>query len=124
MLFSPCALNRDARLHHDPGRFAPDRRATGYSRTQMRASFFPFGQGVRNCIGEGFAWAERMLLLSAIVARWKLRLADGAAVSPVVSSTLVPSELPIIVTRHQDWTSQETLATGPAGECARSRRYR
>ena len=76
--------------------------AAGYSRTQMRASFFPFGQGIRNCIGEGFAWAESMLLLSAIAARWKLRLADGATVSPVVSSTLVPSELPVIVTRHQE----------------------
>ena len=105
MLFSPYALNRDARLHRDPSRFDPDRWATDYSRTQLRASFFPFGQGIRNCIGEGFAWAESMLLLSAIAARWKLRLADGAAVSPVVSSTLVPSELPIIVTRHPDWTS-------------------
>jgi pentalenene oxygenase len=104
MLFSPYALNRDARLHRDPARFDPDRWAAGYSRTQMRASFFPFGQGIRNCIGEGFAWAESMLLLSAITARWQLRLADGAAVSPVVSSTLVPSELPIIVTRRQDWT--------------------
>jgi cytochrome P450 len=100
MLFSPYALNRDARLHHDPGRFDPDRWAAGYSRTQLRASFFPFGQGIRNCIGEGFAWAESILLLSAIAARWQLRLADGAAVTPVVSSTLVPSELPIIVTRR------------------------
>jgi cytochrome P450 len=100
MLFSPYALNRDPRPHHEAGRFDPDRWATGSSRTQLRASFFPFGQGIRNSIGEGFAWAESMLLLSAIAARWKLRLADGAAVSPVVSSTLVPSELPIIVTRR------------------------
>ncbi len=102
MLFSPYALNRDARLHRDPDRFDPDRWATDYSRTQVRASFFPFGQGNRNCIGEGFAWAESMILLSAIAARWKLRLADGAAVSTVVSSTLVPSELPIIVTGYRD----------------------
>jgi len=67
----------------------------------MRAAFFPFGQGIRNCIGEGFAWTESTLLLSAIVARWQLRLADGADVHPVVSSTLVPSELPIIVTRRR-----------------------
>jgi cytochrome P450 len=104
-VFSPYALNRDARLHRDPDRFDPGRWATDYTRTGMRESFFPFGQGIRNCIGEGFAWAESMLLLSAIAARWKLRLADGAAVTPVVSSTLVPSELPIIVTRHPDWTS-------------------
>jgi Cytochrome P450 len=50
-----------------PVPWSPDRWAAGYSRTQMRASFFPFGQGIRNCIGKGFAWAESMLLLSAIV---------------------------------------------------------
>ena len=100
IMFSPYALNRDARLHHDPDRFDPGRWATDYTRTDLRASFFPFGQGIRNCIGEGFAWAEATLLLSAIAARWHLRLADGAAVHPVVSSTLVPNELPIIVTRR------------------------
>ena len=100
IMFSPYALNRDARLHRDPDRFDPGRWATDYTRTDMRASFFPFGQGIRNCIGEGFAWAEATLLLSAIAARWHLRLADGARVHPVVSSTLVPSELPIIVTRR------------------------
>ena len=100
IMFSPYALNRDARLHRDPGHFDPGRWAADYTRTDMRASFFPFGQGIRNCIGEGFAWTEAMLLLSAIAARWHLRLADGARVQPVVSSTLVPSELPVIVTRR------------------------
>jgi cytochrome P450 len=101
IMFSPYALNRDARLHRDPDHFDPGRWDTDYTRTDMRASFFPFGQGIRNCIGEGFAWTEAMLLLSAIAARWHLRLADGASVHPVVSSTLVPSELPIIVTRRE-----------------------
>jgi cytochrome P450 len=100
IMFSPYALNRDARLHRDPDEFDPGRWATDYTRTDMRASFFPFGQGIRNCIGEGFAWTEALLLLSAIAARWHLRLADGASVHPVVSSTLVPSELPVIVTRR------------------------
>jgi cytochrome P450 len=101
IFFSPYALNRDARLHRDPDRFDPDRWATGYSKSDMRATFFPFGQGIRNCIGEGFAWTESTLLLSVIAAHWQLRLADGAAVRPVVSSTLVPSELPIVVTRRR-----------------------
>ncbi|HWG15751.1 MAG TPA: cytochrome P450 [Streptosporangiaceae bacterium] len=96
ILFSPYALNRDARVHRDPDRFDPGRWATGdYAPGEVRASFFPFGQGIRNCIGEGFAWTEAILLLSAIAVRWDLRLAAGADVHPVVSSTLVPSELPI-----------------------------
>jgi cytochrome P450 len=101
IFFSPYALNRDPGLHRDPDRFDPDRWATDYSKSDMRATFFPFGQGIRNCIGEGFAWTESTLLLSVIAAHWQLRLADGAAVRPVVSSTLVPSELPIIVTRRR-----------------------
>jgi cytochrome P450 len=101
MFFSPYALNRDGRLHRDPDRFDPDRWGSEYSRSDLRSTFFPFGQGIRNCIGESFAWTESILLLSAIAARWQLRLADGASVHPVVSSTLVPSELPIIVTRRR-----------------------
>jgi cytochrome P450 len=100
IFFSPYALNRDAQVHRDPDRFDPDRWATDYTRSDMRASFFPFGQGIRNCLGEGFAWAETVLVLSAIAARWDLRLADGASVRPVASSTLVASELPIVVTRR------------------------
>ena len=100
IFFSPYALNRDPRVHRDPDQFDPGRWPADYRRSDLRATFFPFGQGIRNCIGEGFAWTESLLLLSAIAARWQLRLADGADVHPVVSSTLVPSELPVIVTRR------------------------
>jgi cyclooctat-9-en-7-ol 5-monooxygenase len=55
IVWSPYALNRDASLHRDPDRFEPDRWVTDYTPSDMRASFFPFGQGIRNCIGEGFA---------------------------------------------------------------------
>ncbi len=113
MVFSPYALNRDPRRHRDPGRFDPGRWATDYTRTGMRASFFPIGQGIRNCIGEGFARTESLLLLSAIAARWHPRLADGASVHPVVSSsTLVPNELP----HHRDpprVTAPATSAPAP-----------
>ena len=101
IFFSPYALNRDAGLHRDPEAFDPGRWATDYSRSDLRATFFPFGQGIRNCIGEGFAWTEATLLLSAIASRWQLRVADGADVHPLISSTLVPSELPLTVTRRR-----------------------
>jgi hypothetical protein len=43
-----------------------------------------------------------VLVLSAIAARWNLRLADGASVRPVVSSTLVANELLIVVVTRRD----------------------
>ncbi len=64
IFFSPYALNRDPRLHRDPDQFDPGRWAADYRRSDLRATFFPFGQGIRNCIGEGFAWTESLLLLT------------------------------------------------------------
>ena len=47
------------------------------------------------------------LLLSAIAARWQPRLDNGAAVHPAVSSTLIPSELPIIMTHRRSQPVQD-----------------
>jgi len=38
-----------------PGPLRPRRWATDYSQSEMRASSFPFGQGIWNCLGEEFA---------------------------------------------------------------------
>ncbi|HEX6124337.1 MAG TPA: cytochrome P450, partial [Pyrinomonadaceae bacterium] len=36
--------------------------------------YFPFGGGVRRCIGEGFAWTEGILLLATLARKWRLSL--------------------------------------------------
>ena len=57
-----------------------------------------------------FSAASRRLrgLLTGIIDGYRrARLVDGADVHPVVSSTLVPSELPIIVTRRRQQAVQE-----------------
>ncbi|RIQ22048.1 cytochrome P450 [Jiangella rhizosphaerae] len=59
----------------DPGRWLDGGGATG--RERPRWAFFPFGAGLRRCIGEGFAWTEAVLGLAAIVARWRLRPVPG-----------------------------------------------
>ena len=38
-----------------------------------RFSYFPFGGGIRGCVGESFAWMEGILLLAMICHRWKMR---------------------------------------------------
>ena len=40
-------------------------------------AYFPFGGGPRQCIGESFAWMERVLVLATIAQRWRLRLVPG-----------------------------------------------
>ena len=66
------AMHRNPRYYSDPDIFYPDR----WSREKMsqlpRFSYFPFGGGIRGCIGESFAWMEGILLLATICHRWKM----------------------------------------------------
>ena len=56
------------------------------SRRPSRASpIFPFGGGARSCIGENFAWAEMVLVLATIAARWKLAMTPEAAAHPAAA---------------------------------------
>ena len=45
IMFSPYALNRDARLHRDPDRFDPGRWATDYTRTETAGLLLPVRAG-------------------------------------------------------------------------------
>jgi cytochrome P450 len=84
----------------DPERFSPERflgaRPTPYE-------FFPFGGGVRRCIGMAFAIYEMKIVLAEVLQRVSLRAAPGYRVQPVRRSiTLAPSQgVPVVVeTRH------------------------
>lgn len=59
----------------DPGRWTDDGGAAG--RERPRWAFFPFGAGLRRCIGEGFAWTEAVLGLATVVRRWRVRPVPG-----------------------------------------------
>jgi len=65
-------VHRDPRWWPDPQRCDPDRWADPVA-GRPRWTFFPFGGGVRRCIGEGFAWTEGVLALAAIARSWRLR---------------------------------------------------
>jgi cytochrome P450 len=58
-------------LRFDPERFRPEAPA------RPKFSYFPFGAGPRQCIGESFAWMEGVLILATISQRWRLRLVPG-----------------------------------------------
>jgi cytochrome P450 len=76
-LVSPYVTHHDARFFPEPDRFDPGRWTDEAGAARPRFSFFPFGGGVRRCIGESFALMEAKLVLATIAQRWRLRHLGG-----------------------------------------------
>jgi len=70
-------MHRDARYFPDPGRFDPERWTPEATAARPRFSYFPFGAGGLQCIGEGFAWTKALLTIATISSRWRMRLVRG-----------------------------------------------
>jgi cytochrome P450 len=90
VLMSQFITHRDARFFPDPLRFDPERFKAETRARRTKLTYFPFGAGVRQCIGESFAWMEGVLLLATIAQRWKLKLVPGHRVEPEPLITLRP----------------------------------
>ncbi len=72
--------HRRADLWPEPERFRPERFLGG--RTNP-LHFFPFGGGVRRCIGAAFATLEMKVVLVEVLRRAELRIAPGYRMRPV-----------------------------------------
>lgn len=90
VLMSQYITHRDARFFHDPLRFDPERFSPEAKARRAKFTYFPFGAGFRQCIGESFAWMEGVLLLATIGQKWKLKLVPGHPVEPEPLITLRP----------------------------------
>ena len=91
ILTSPFVLHRDARFWDDPLEFKPERWEThSVKEASQRNIYFPFGGGVRRCIGESFAWTEGILLIATIARKWKLSLVPGQKIGLNPQITLRP----------------------------------
>jgi cytochrome P450 len=80
VLISQFITHRDPRYFPDPLRFDPNRFTPEAKSRRMKFTYFPFGAGVRQCIGESFAWMEGALLLATLAQKWKLNLVPGHCV--------------------------------------------
>ena len=87
-LMSPWVTQRDARFFPEPERFDPERWTPERRDGRPKFSYYPFGGGARQCIGERFAWTEGVLALAAIAQKWRLRLVPGHVVEPLPLVTL------------------------------------
>jgi cytochrome P450 len=88
VLASQYTTHRDARFYPDPLRFDPERFTPEAKSARPRFSYFPFGMGPRQCIGESFAMMEAVLVLATIAQRWSLSLASPRKPEPQFLFTL------------------------------------
>jgi cytochrome P450 len=76
VLVSMYVLQRDVRFWEDAESFKPERfmHENAVKEANQKFVYFPFGGGVRRCVGEQFAWMEGVLLLATLSSKWKLSL--------------------------------------------------
>ena len=75
VLVSPFVAHRDPRFWENADEFIPERwNEQSVKEVGQKNIYFPFGGGVRRCIGESFAWTEGILLLATLARKWKLDL--------------------------------------------------
>ena len=94
------ATHRRPDLWPEPERFDPERfvgaRPAPYT-------FFPFGGGIRRCIGAAFATYEMKIVLAQVLSRVELGSAPGYRMRPVLRTiTIAPSGgMPVVAERRR-----------------------
>ncbi len=90
MVASPYMMQRLPQYFEQPDTFDPDRWLPERSAQLPKFAYFPFGGGVRKCVGEAFAWMEGILLVATVAQHWKMRLAPDARIAFDPKVTLRP----------------------------------
>ena len=96
-------------LYPEPKQFKPER---FLERQFSPYEYLPFGGGNRRCLGYAFAEFEMKLVLTNILSRWQLQLADSKPVKPVRTGLLIaPSEGVRMVVKGKRSQHQQVLQT-------------
>lgn len=90
LMFSQYVMHHSAKYYNNPETFDPDRWTEEFKMHLPRFSYFPFGGGIRGCVGEPFAWQEGILLIATISSYWSMRLAPNQRVKFQPGITLNP----------------------------------
>ncbi len=88
--FSQYMMGRTAEYFPDPLKFDPERFTPEAKASRHKYTYFPFGGGSRQCIGESFAWMEGVLSIATLAHRWRLTYADEQAPEIQEKITLRP----------------------------------
>jgi cytochrome P450 len=97
LVFSSWVVHRDPLWWPEPDSFQPERWLAGPS-DRPRYAYFPFGGGPRQCIGNGFAEAEAVMVLATLCRRWSFSPVSEQPVAPRPLITLRPrGGVPMVV---------------------------
>ena len=88
--FSQYIMGRDPQYFPDPLRFDPERFTPENKAARPKFTYFPFGGGSRQCIGESFAWMEAILVLATLAQRWRLKVVEDHPIALQPKITLRP----------------------------------
>ncbi|HEX5187278.1 MAG TPA: cytochrome P450 [Nitrososphaeraceae archaeon] len=90
IFMSQYVMHRDPRFYKDPEHFNPERWTNDFKMHLPRFAYFPFGGGLRGCIGEPFAWQEGIILIATILNYWTLQLVPKQNIKLETGITLNP----------------------------------
>ena len=90
--FSQYIMGRDPQYFPDPLRFDPDRFSPENKAARPKFTYFPFGGGTRQCIGESFAWMEGVFAIATIAQRWRMTYLGAAPPEVQAKITLRPKD--------------------------------
>jgi cytochrome P450 len=76
IFMSQYAMHNSPKYFVDPDKFIPERWTKEFLFKLPRFAYFPFGGGIRSCIGETFAVQEGILALATIFQRWNILLTE------------------------------------------------
>ena len=90
VITSPYVTHRDPQLWPMPQAFCPERFLAD-SPDRPEYAYFPFGAGVRHCVGNRMALRQASTVIAALASRFALVATSSAPATPVPAVTLRPS---------------------------------
>ncbi len=90
--FSQYMMGRSEEYFPEPLKFDPDRFSAENKARRPKFTYFPFGGGSRQCIGESFAWMEGVFSIATLAQSWRLSYAGSAPPEVQAKITLRPRD--------------------------------
>ena len=78
-IMSQWVMHRDPRYFDEPEEFRPERWLDGLENRLPAGAYFPFGDGPRRCIGQGFALLELGMVIATVAQRFRFQVGAGAS---------------------------------------------